>query len=432
MKDLSRQIRPAQATSEGFTVPYASKWALRIATSAVVALSLSVNFGVALVSLSTLLILVACATVLFFGQITKQNSNDLARSNLTLWVVFLSIAWFTLSAFWSIAEVHQIWIEWIRYARLLIIPLVFFLIRTPSQGLRVIQFWVIGHMFVIMNSYLLWIGVPLPWATSDSPFQTLTPFTSSLEQPIMSSIIVAVLWFFRHDLSKDWGRGMVYTLLLMTMVNVFFLMIGRSGMLSMILVITMICGWALRPKFRILIILLPFVLFGILYGTSSRFEERVNAVPKEVAEYQKGKIDTSQAFRLEFWHRSIQAIQERPLIGSGIGSWPAAYKLALNGELGVPADSPHEQFFLWWVEGGTVGLLFLLTIFVAIYLDAITLQVQAKQALITILTVLLFTSLMNCPLQGAGMSEFFTFIMATLMAFPESLNSDKIDFTKVR
>lgn len=394
-----------------------SNWAKNLSVLSVGALALSVNFGVALVSVSTLFVVLTFVFVLFCGQPQEGNNRNSIISSLTIKVILLSLVWFGVTSLWSIADLRQVGAEFIRYARLLIIPLVFYLIRTPQHGHRIIQTWVVGHSLVIFTSYLLWLGIYVPWATSAWAIDFYTPFASSLEQPIMSSLIVAVVWFFRNDLSKTLGKGPVFVVVAFTLANVFFLMIGRSGMLSMILVLTMICGWTVRPRQRFLIVLLPFLLFGILYLSSTRFEERVRAIPHEVSEYQQGKIETSQALRLEFWRRSLQAIEARPLLGYGIGSWPNAYKLALNGDPGVKADSPHQQFLLWWVEGGLLGLILLLSVYAAIYFDALRLETKAKQALITILGVLFFTSLMNCPLQGAGMSEFFSVIIATLMSF---------------
>ena len=111
----------------------------------------------------------------------------------------------------------------------------------------------------------------------------------------------------------------------------------------------------------------------------------------------------------------MQAITQKPLIGFGVGSWPQAYVIALNGEEGIQADSPHQQFLLWWVEEGTVGFLLLVAIYVSILRDAYKLEPRAKNALISTLNVLFFTSLMNCPLQGAGISEFFCLIIGALM-----------------
>ena len=387
-------------------------------TLSVCALAISVNLGVALVSLSAGMMLLA----LIFTLISKQSLGDseIIESNLTVKIIFFSIAWFLISTAWSIADWPQVGSELVRYSRLLIVPLTLFLIRKRAQAMLVLHACVLSHCFVILSSILLWMSVPVFWATSDWATINFTPFTSSLEQPIMSALIFAVLWYFRDHFCQLWSKKIVYLILFFILIDVFFLMIGRSGILSMIVVLTLIIGFAMRPKLRYLVVLVPFVIFGILFLVSSRFEQRVTEIPYQIAEYEKGKLETSQAQRLEFWNRSVQAVKQRPWLGSGVGSWPSAYQFALNGEIGLKADSPHQQFFLWWVEGGAIGLTCLICFFVCIYLDSLKLEQRAKEAVITVLVVLIFTSLMNCPLQGAGICEFFSVIIASLMVFRES------------
>jgi hypothetical protein len=72
---------------------------------------------------------------------------------------------------------------------------------------------------------------------------------------------------------------------------------------------------------------------------------------------------------------------------------------------------------LWWVEEGTIGLIFLISIYLGILFDSFKLDFGAKYSLISTLSILFFTSLMNCPLQGAGISEFFGVLIGTLLSF---------------
>ena len=275
--------------------------------------------------------------------------------------------------------------------------------------------WVYGQFFVLLTSYLLWLGIPAPWALEPSATTSYAPYSSYLETSIMSSLMVAVLWFFKDHFTNKWGSWIFYLTIGLPIFNVFFILGGRSGFLSMILVLTFIISWLISKKYRGFVLLVPFLLGFSLFLASPKFHDRVLSVYSDVAEFQRGKLEGSQATRLEFWKRSVQAIVEKPIIGYGVGSWPLAYQLALKGEVGLKADSPHQQYFLWWVEGGTIALLCLLGIFAAIYKDALTLEEPAGRALITVLAVLCVVSLMNCPLEGAGMAEYFCFVIATLL-----------------
>jgi O-antigen ligase len=405
--------------------PYKSDWAEKFATVSVGCLAFSVSLGVALVSISCLLIVLASLIIFIKKQRNIDEFKSYQASHATVLAIKVGLSWVLISVAWSISSWPQIGTELIRSSRLLVIPLVTYLIFTSKLSLRMINVWILGQVFVLFSSYALWLKVPVPWAVSRDAIPYFTPFTTTLDQPIMNSVMIAVLWFFKDHFKSTYGRGIVYSVLLLTFVNISFLMIGRSGMLSMILVITLISWLSSVQKFKKYVILVPFLIFVTLWFTSPKFQSRIQAIPYEISEFQKGNIETSQAIRLDFWYRSIQAVYQKPILGFGVGSWPKAYKLALNGDVGIQADSPHQQFLLWWVEEGSIGFILLLCIYISIFWDALKLKIEARNALICTGCVLFFTSLMNAPLQGAGISEFFCVIIGLLLVFQNSKTQDK-------
>jgi O-antigen ligase len=80
---------------------------------------------------------------------------------------------------------------------------------------------------------------------------------------------------------------------------------------------------------------------------------------------------------------------------------------------------------LWFVEAGSVGLLLLLGIFIALYRDALQLQTRpAAHALIGTTAIAALVGLMNCPFFGVGMGEFFFVMMGGLLAFNATPHPD--------
>jgi len=398
--------------------PFATKWANQVALFSVCALAVSVNFGVALVSLSTLFILLAVITVYSLkSNFTKEAVVEIRPKN-TVIAVSIALIWLIASLIWTESTSQVALIQIMRYCRILTIPIVFLLIKTPDQAIKILKIWVIGQVFVIVCSYFLWLGVPLPWASNLDADMDLTPFTSTLEQPIMNTIMFTFVWNFRGRFYQDWGKGIVRVILALTLFEVFFIMTGRTGILCMVTVLTVILWDLVNKKYRILMVIFPFLFFALLYQISSKIEQRSQEVVADVIKYKNGDHNTSQGNRIEFSKRSIQAIIERPLLGYGAGSWPIAYKLALKGEPGKEgADNPHQQFLLWFTEGGVIAFMLLLNFYHSILRDSSMLTISAKKTLHSLVIILLITSMMNCPLHGAGMSEFFCLIIALMMSF---------------
>jgi O-antigen ligase len=347
------------------------------------------------------------------------------RPHQTVYAVGIALIWMAISISWTENSLIAALTQLMRYCRILIIPIVFLLIKSPDQALKIIRVWVIGQFFVIICSYLLWLGVPVPWASNFKAELDLTPFTSTLEQPIMNTIMFTVVWNFREYFQKIWGKHTVTLILFFTFFEIFFIMIGRTGILCMLILLTFMLWEQTNKKYKFMIVLFPFVFFTVIYHASSKIEQRTQEVISDVIKYQNGDHNTSQGNRLEFSKRSIQAIIERPIIGYGSGSWPIAYKMALKGESGKEgADNPHQQFLLWFVEGGVIAFILLINLYHAILRDSNKLELRARKTLRSVLIILLITSMMNCPLHGAGMSEFFGLIIALMLSFVKSKQTE--------
>ncbi len=307
-------------------------------------------------------------------------------------------------------------VSFMRHARLWVLPAVYYLIETRRDALKVLAALVVGQMFVVLSSWLLWLGVPLPWAMAEFPLGAGIVFASTLEQPVMSTLMLVIVWFLRSEISEKRRQIVVTIALVLTIANVFFVMTGRTGYLVMILAISCAVFWLLPKKFRPAAVLLPIVMAFTLGFVSTRFQTKMAEIERDVLEYQKGNFDTSQAQRLDYWAKSLQAIQDKPLIGHGVGSWRVNYIRFGGADQVNPPSNPHQQFLLWMVEGGLIGLAFLLAIFAAIYRDSHQLDSSTQQALKATLAITFLMSMMNCPFFGAGMGEFILLMMGALLA----------------
>jgi len=378
-------------------------------------LAVSVSLGVALVSISKLLVVLAIAAKLM--SLWRAGQLRLAKSGyLTFTTIALGLAWMYLSLLWSEGGDSERMVSFMRHARLWVLPAIYYLVQTRQEALKVLVALVMGQAFVVLSSWLLWLGVSLPWAMTKYPMGAGIVFASTLEQPVMSTLMLVLVWFLRAEIPQKWRQTIVTIALVLTIANVFFVMTGRTGYLVMMLAISLAIFWLLPKKFRPAAVLLPIVMALVLGFISTRFQTKMAEIKRDVLEYQKGNFDTSQAQRLDYWAKSLEAIHEKPIIGHGVGSWRVNY-IRLGGADQVnPPSNPHQQFLLWMVEGGLIGLAFLLAIFAAIYRDSRQLDLAAQQALRATLAITILMSMMNCPLFGAGMGEFILLMMATLLA----------------
>jgi O-antigen ligase len=111
-------------------------------------------------------------------------------------------------------------------------------------------------------------------------------------------------------------------------------------------------------------------------------------------------------------------MKEAPLLGHGVGSWRMNY-YRLGGVQVDATSNPHQQYLLWAVESGAVGLFLFLGILVFQFKGAYALPLNAKQTLLTVTAMAAVMGVMNCPYFGAGMGECLVYLAASLLALRE-------------
>ncbi len=375
-------------------------------------LAVSVSLGVAVVSIAKLLLLIAAVGQLFFDVKHRSFPSFKLWPSMTWWIL-LAMVWMSLSFLWTESSSADALAGWGRHSRILWFIPVLYLLRSPEQSLLTLKWFVAGMVVMMLSSWALVAGLPVPWASAKELPSLGIVHGSTLEQPVLLTFLAVVLWFMRAHWPQGHWRWVPIGILLLTVLNVFFVMTGRSGFLVMLVFISMAVWWQLPKRWRWLVVGLPFVLAALMMVLSPRFQTRTTEVVKDVLSYRQGSIETSQAQRLDYWHRSLLAFQEKPLIGHGVGSWRMNYH-RLGGMQADAPSNPHQQYLLWLVEAGVVGCIFFLGLLCAQYKNAQALPTNGRQAMTTITAIAAVMGLMNCPYFGAGMGECLVYLAASL------------------
>lgn len=394
----------------------------RFSLLAVCALAFSVSLGAAVVGLAKLLLLLA-----FVGQVWQDGWRGVQqrwhRPPLVLWVLGLAVVWMAFSGLWSEAAPGEAWPAFMRHARLLWLLPVLYLLRTPAMAYTALASLAAGQLLVVVLSWLLWLGVPVPATTTRYAPDLGIVFTGHLEQPIMSSLLVVLLWELR---AHWWGRlqrrltlwqarWLLGSLIVLAMANVWLIMTGRMGYLVMLLALVLAL-WRVAPgRWRWAMAGLTLLTALALFELSPRVHERWLQVHADVQAYQRGEIESSQGLRLEMWRVSVQAAAQAPWLGHGVGSFAQVYR-NLHGRDPQGASHPHQQYLHWLVEFGAVGLLLLLALLASLVWHARQLQVGEAAALRSTVWICALVCLANGPLYGVGLGEAFLVLFAALLA----------------
>lgn len=375
-------------------------------------LAFCVSLGTATVSLAKAFVLLGFLAhlVLDKKKIFELHLTQVQR--VFIWML-VAVTWMLLSMIWSQAPELLQWQYFYAHTRFLWIAVIYFQIGTKERGLKVLKWLIYGQIFVLCISWLLWLGVEVPFTRR--PIEKGVAFTSSLEQPVMTVLVMVALWNFQEYWIKQWGRWFVRLTIIAMAFNMIFVMSGRTGYIVFLLAVAIEIYRMLPSRLRWISLLSPFILSAIFYSVSPIFHKRIAEIDTNTETYLKNETLSSEGERLDMWKQTASGILKKPILGYGIGSMPDVY----NGEDGLiksPVTQPHQQYLFWWAEFGFVGLMIMLGFFFALIKDARKLDWRAASALQSVLAVLFVMGMFNCPFFGVGMGEFFFLEIAALLA----------------
>lgn len=379
----------------------------------------AVGLPMAIISLTKALVL-AVSLGACLWLLRDRTALEPLKGTATPVSIAIALAAMALSIAWSEVPASQALGAWIKHAKLLLIPLLLLLIRSEREAYIALLAFAGAQAALLLGSWLLWAGISIPWATSNQAAVDYAVFSSRLDQPIMSSVTAAICWHLRQFAPGRWGRRLAVALVVLALGNVLLVMNGRTGHLVAIALISLAVVWELPRRARALACAVPLLVLLAVWAGSATVRERMQAAVQELDSYTKiGSTDSSTGERLNYWHRSVESIMQHPVAGTGVGSWNAEYQRLDQGRGPVNAQNvrnPHQEFLLWGVEAGVIGLALLCNILLAVWRDTRPMATPVARATQSVLVALVIACLFNSSLFDATIGDFFCVALALVLA----------------
>lgn len=379
------------------------------------------GLSIAIISIAKLLLLLCVVGVLLLRKGLPPEGAPLTRT-FTLPAVLAILLVFVLSLFWTVAPLQEAAGSLAKYGKLLIILAMMALIRDRREATYALGAFAVTQLLVVVSSWMLFADMPVAWASSRTTVSHYTVFSGYLDQGIMSAVFAALCWHLRGLVPGRHGPRIAVAVAILSLANVFFVMIGRSGQLVGVALLSLAIMWQLPKKYRVIVAVLPFLLVAALFVSSPAMRERLTLVKTEVQNYSaKQDSSSSSGVRLAFWHRAAQVIAQRPLAGAGVGSWSAEYdrleRQANPQHKNInPGSNPHQEYLLWGVQLGVPGLLLIAAFMLSVLRDSMRMEAPHARALQSTLVALAVACLFNSTLYDGLIGDFFCVLIGLLLA----------------
>lgn len=404
-----------------FLMPFASKsptvWSFRLILVCLAALSASLPM--AWISLSKILLFVFGLGYLIANH-AKKNSDTVWQEIWTTRIILATVIAFAASLLWTEVDMDFALHTLVKHAKLVTILLLISLIRTQHEARIGVTAFAMGQVFVLLASWLMAVGVPLPWA-AQSTAQYVVFAESYIDQSIMLAATAAIFWHLRSE--QLWPRWFAAAAAVAALLNVFLLLPGRTGYLIAMAMLSLTAMWALNRRMKMVaLVVTPLVIVLGLYFSSGQVKDRITQAVSETQNYsQQVETKSSSGWRLNAWHRSIQAIRENPWMGHGVGSWTPAVK-HMEGATATQvfgtsnSSNPHQEYLLWGVEIGVAGMLLLMAFLSGAAWDAKRFPPGIQRATLSMLVAIAIACLFNSALFDDLMGDFLCISLGLVMA----------------
>ena len=345
--------------------------------------------------------------VWFFTLVPVLRWDELRRDILTpagglpVLLVLLGVA----GMLWADVTLLERWKGLDSFLKLLAIPLLFAQFRQSHRGNWVFAGYLFSCVALLATSFVV-LAIPA-LAERFMRIDYVIVKNAATQSGEFVTCIFGLLYLVAGARKPGaWPSLLGVILMIFAMlVSIVYVATGRTALVVFIVLLVLFAARRLRPA-AFAIAMAGTVLIGALAWVSSPYlRARTTSIGWDLQQYASDMTVTSSGERLVFWTKSIEFIQQAPLMGHGTGSINAQFEKSAVGKTGAAGEAstnPHNQTFAVGIQLGFAGIFLLWAMWIA--------------------HLLMF--------RGSGLAEWIGLIVVVQNIVGSLFNSHLFDFTQ--
>jgi O-antigen ligase len=317
----------------------------------------------------------------------------------------------------------------LKYRKLLLLPVLFLLFhdnREPRYASIAIWGLVVTltvTMFLTYSNYFGWTAFG-PMHGND-PVSKPWVFKDHISGGLMMAFLFSLALTLAQASEGAFVRILLYSIGFLALLNVLFVLEGRTGQVVAIIYLIAHTGlnlaeakWRNSNTRRIAALAGAIGCACLVFFSVTSKESRLSHIGQEISQFELKNQDTSVGVRLEFYRRSIDLIINKPIFGYGVGSVQTEFeRLAKNstGGRAAIASNPHNEFFLMGVQLGLTGVGLFVWLLILVGRECSQLANPARSAIYAFLFAFTLGSAANSFLVNFTEGNLFIFLTGILL-----------------
>lgn len=330
------------------------------------------------VPISTALSNIFLALVLFCWLASGNYKKKLSlffKSPITLAALML-FAWLVIGLAW-VNQFDQDQIKFLRkYSNLLMVGIFLWFFLNAKTRSKVLFAFALSMLLTLMLSYAAATGLLPSFSWLHAMPGNAVVFRLHITHNLFMALAALLFGVFAVEAGLSGRRffAVAWSLAcLLALINVVLMVQGRTGYVVLAAFIALVFGMRAGWKgITAACLVVSFCAFAI-YEFSDSTRQRVSMTLSELSQWQSDKPVTdgnSIGYRMEFFTNSLSLIDKRPLLGSGLGSFPTEYKQHVEGTGRNPTENPHNDALLLAVQAGIPAVLLFLYLLIRLGIAA--------------------------------------------------------------
>jgi O-antigen ligase len=285
------------------------------------------------------------------------------KSVIKNYFIILSILFYVVILLWSFisyAPIKDIMRMLIKLRLFILIPFIFAFFSVLNFRIASLYGFIIGVVISILLSYVAFIfHIQIFNITLTDSFGDWAVFRyHTYHNYFIGVAIIGLLSLILYYGDKFSNKIKIFIFIVISIfaINILYIVVGRTGQILLILM-SLIVLFFYNKKMLLLYLAGTFCIIFIVYFTSPAVKVELRGLNSDMKLYDKGDTRTSVGNRIDYIKFSYQLVKKHPIIGYGTGSYQYEYaKLNPFNSKYAPLH-PHNDFYLFWVENGIIGLI---------------------------------------------------------------------------
>ena len=321
------------------------------------------------IAMPTAWVSVASAFLLFTWLISGKYSEKfkLIYKNPAAISVLILFSFYCIGSIYSSGNIKESGTFLLKYAKLLIIPIIISVVRTKKIRHNGMNAFLFGALILLSISYFKWLGIiPMNLGLHDLPdnSQGYLAFKNRIAHNILMSFLMFV-FFCKAYFDKTQWRWVWLVIALLSLINLMYLVGGRSGQIIALCFVLFLPLYFYGKEAYKYLLIAAISIFMLHKQLEPLMPGRLLETSQEVSEHKSDEHLTSAGIRLEMYKNTLSLIKQSPFIGYGTGALRYEYNKLANTQDTLLKDvpNPHNQYLLTFFELGMVGLAALIFMF---------------------------------------------------------------------